>query len=179
MKGDLQALFATLNIHDVRLVTASHPALHPGKTARVFINQQEAGWLGVLHPRLLDALDLNTEVMVFELSLNLLSNATPTAYQPISKYPQIRRDLSMLVNQEVSTEEIEQIVRQVVVNDWLKTFEVFDVYTGDHIPENKKSLAIALTLQDDNRTLVDAEINAIISAIIKKLDEEYAIILRD
>ena len=178
MKGDLQSLFSMLNNRDVHFVSASHPALHPGQTACILIDGVEAGWLGVLHPRLGDELDLSNEVMLFELSLDPLIHDRPALYQPISKYPQIRRDLSLLVDNDISATQIEQAVRDVVAEAWLKSFDVFDVYIGEGIPSGKKSLAIALTLQDNHRTLVDAEINTIIGAIIKKLDEEFGIILR-
>ena len=79
----------------------------------------------------------------------------------------------------MTAQQIEQVVRDVVTPGWLKSFDVFDVYTGDGIPNGKKSLAIGLTLQEDSRTLVDAEINNIITAIIKKLADQFAIILRD
>lgn len=178
MKGDLQALFAMLNVDDLHFVSATHPALHPGQTARILVGERDVGWVGVLHPRLIDALDLNNEVILFELALQPLINDQPPNYQQISKYPQIRRDLSLLVSQEVSAAQIEQAVCDVVTNNWLKAFDVFDVYTGETIPAGKKSLAIALTLQDDHRTLVDGEINTIISAILKKLEDEFAITLR-
>ena len=179
MKGDLQSLFARLNRSDVKFVAASHDALHPLQTARIVIGETEAGWLGVLHPRLVDAMQISGDVVLFELSLFPLIHREPTRYQPISKYPLIRRDLSLLVGDDVSVAQIEHAVREVVSVNWLKSFDVFDVYTGDKIPKGKKSLAIALTLQDDHRTLVDAEINEIIGAIINQLDDEFAIILRD
>ena len=179
MKGDLQSLFTRLNRRDVQFVSATHDALHPLQSARIMMGGIEAGWLGVLHPRLVDALQINGDVMLFELDLSSFVHDIPKHYQPISKYPQIRRDLSLLVNDTVSAGQIEQAVREVVDAGWLKAFDVFDVYTGDNIPLGKKSLAIALTLQDDHRTLVDAEINATIGAIINKLDDEFAIILRD
>ncbi len=180
LKGDLEAMFAALNIQDARFMASDqHPALHPGQAARVLIGGKEIGWLGVMHPRLADALDLNDDVILFELSLNELLHAMPVRYKPISKYPQIRRDLSLLVNNKVTAAQIEKAVREVIVNDWLKAFDVFDVYQGESIPAGKTSLAIALTLQDDKRTLVDAEINAIIDAIIRKLEDEFDILLRD
>ncbi len=178
MKGDLQALFAMLNITNVDFVAATHPGLHPGQTARILVGETPVGWLGVLHPRFVDALDLSHEVMLFELSLKPLIHDSPVRYQQISKYPQIRRDLSLLVSNEVSVMQIERAVREVVAATWLKAFDVFDVYTGESIPQGKKSIAISLTLQDDHRTLVDAEINATIGAIIKRLDDDLAIILR-
>ena len=179
MKGDLQALFAVLQMPDVRFVAAEHPALHPGQSARILIGEQEAGWIGVLHPRLLDALDLNVEVMLFECSLAALIHDKPVRYKQISKYPQIRRDLSLLVDETVSAGQIEHAVRDVVSTDLLKAFDVFDLYTRESIPAGKKSLAIALTLQNEKRTLVDAEINAVIGGVLKKLSIEFSITLRD
>ena len=179
MKGDLQALFAMLQIPDVRFVADQHPALHPGQSARILIGEKEAGWIGALHPRFIDELGLTSEVILFELSLTALFNDKPVRYQQISKYPQIRRDLSLLVNTAVTAGQIEQAVREVVAEDLLKAFDVFDVYTGESIPAGKKSLAIALTLQDEKRTLVDAEINAVINTILKKLEVEFTIVLRE
>jgi phenylalanyl-tRNA synthetase beta chain len=178
MKGDLQALFTMLHRDDLRFVSATHPALHPGQTARLLIGEQEIGWLGVLHPRLMDALDLHHDVMLFEIALSPLILEPPMKYHPISKYPQIRRDLSLFVPKEICAAQIQNVIRDVVTNNWLKGCDVFDVYTGEGIPEGKKSLAIALILQDDYRTLIDTEINTIISAILKKLDDEWGITLR-
>lgn len=179
MKGDLQALFAMLQLPEVRFVAALHPALHPGQSARILVGEQEIGWIGALHPSLQDELDLKSEVILFELSLAALISDKSVRYQPISKYPQIRRDLSLLVNKSITAGQIEAVVRSVVAPGLLKAFDVFDVYTGESIPVDKKSLAIALTLQDEKRTLVDAEVNAVIDAILKKLDVEFTIVLRD
>lgn len=180
LKGDLEALAASLHLgHSMVFIAAEHPALHPGKSAVIKIEGVPVGWCGALHPRMADALDLPNEVLLFEIRLSALLTKESPRYQQISKFPQIRRDLSLLVDNEVSAAQIENLVREVVSIDWLKAFDVFDVYTGESIPEGKKSLAIALTLQDDKRTLVDGEINAIISAIMIKLDEQFSIILRD
>ncbi|KTD19688.1 phenylalanine--tRNA ligase subunit beta [Legionella londiniensis] len=179
MKGDLQALFTAFQIQNVEFTAANHPALHPGKCARILIGGEPAGWLGVLHPRLLDALELTQEVVLFELDLQYLLEKPEIRYTPISKYPRIRRDLSFLVKEEIVARDIEGVVRRVIPQPLLKSFDVFDLYKGPNIPAGKKSMAIALTLQDERRTLVDAEINAIIDAIINKLKEEFAITLRD
>lgn len=178
MKGDLQTLFSSLNKQNIQFIPDVHPALHPGKAARIMCESQAIGWLGVLHPRLNDEFDLTQEVILFELSLLPMISENPISYQPISKYPQTRRDLSLIVDEDVNALQIEQVVRQVVDPSCLKAFNIFDVYVGDSIPKNKKSLAIALTLQNDNRTLVDTEINAIIEAILKKLDEAFSVVLR-
>ncbi|MGQ3889877.1 phenylalanine--tRNA ligase subunit beta [Legionella sp. CNM-1927-20] len=178
-KGDLEALFRLLHLKDVYFKPSEHPALHPGKTAEIIWQNQTIGWCGVLHPRIADALDLSDEVILFELKTQALTTSTTTHYCKISKYPQIRRDLSFLVNKNILAEEIKMAVMQIVNPQLLKSFDIFDVYTGKAIPADKKSLAIAITLQDNNRTLIDEEINEIISAIIKELTGKFAITLRD
>lgn len=179
LKGDLQSLFSLLKLNDVSFVVSPHPALHPGQSAQIVIGGQHAGWIGVLHPRLSDALDLHHDVVLFELNIASLINPTSVRYKTISKYPQIRRDLSFLVDEKVSAMQIEAVVTKCITENWLKAFDVFDVYMGKGIPEGKKSLAIAITLQDDGRTLVDAEINLLITAIIKSLENEFSILLRE
>lgn len=138
LKGDLQALFAFLHIDDVKFEAEKHPALHPGKSARITIENQDAGWCGVLHPRIADALDIHEEVILFELRLNALVKEATPRYRQISKFPQIRRDLSMLVNNEITAAQIESAVYEVAGAEYLRSFDVFDVYTGEHIPEGKK-----------------------------------------
>jgi phenylalanyl-tRNA synthetase beta chain len=181
MKGDLEALFMHLHCDasSVSFVPDTHVALHPGQTARICLRGETIGWLGVLHPRLLDMFGLTRDVVVFEFALKPLLAIKPIHYQRISKYPRIRRDLSLLMDTSVNICHVEQIVRAVVPVAQLKAFNVFDQYMGDSLPEGKKSIAIALTLQDEHRTLVDDEINRIISAILKELYDQLAIVLRD
>ena len=179
LKGDLQSIFSLLKLDTVEFVSTANEALHPGQTAQIRISGQHAGWIGVLHPKLTDALDIQHDVLLFELDLAALINPGSVLYKTISKYPQIRRDLSFLVDEKISAMQIESTVRSCIKEGWLKFFDVFDVYIGKGIPEGKKSLAIAITLQDDSRTLVDAEINLLISAIIKTLQNEFSIILRE
>lgn len=179
LKGDLQSLFSTLKLSDVQFISAEHEALHPGQSAQIQINGLCAGWIGALHPRLTDALDLQHDVLLFELNLDMLTAHDQPRYKTISKYPQIRRDLSFLVDKDTSVEQIERSIRNTVHQNWLKAFDVFDLYTGQGIPEGKKSLAISLILQDDERTLMDVEINLLINAIIKTLENEFSIILRE
>ncbi|CEG55823.1 phenylalanine--tRNA ligase subunit beta [Legionella fallonii] len=179
LKGDLQALFASLKIEQAEFIPATHDALHPGQSAQIIVHGQHAGWIGVLHPKLMDALDLQHDVILFEINLAVLINSSAPRYKTISKYPQIRRDLSFLVDKQINAMEIETAIRASIKENWLKSFDVFDVYMGKGIPDGKKSLAVAMTLQDDSRTLVDAEINSLISAIIKTLQNEFSIILRE
>lgn len=184
MKGDLERLFCLLKMEAVTFVVAEHSALHPGKSALIRYRDKDIGWFGVLHPEIAAEIEIDKEVILFELYLDPLLEDVVPIYHPVSKFPSIRRDLSLLVDKPIQAGAIEAIVRQVFHSapdkaNWLKGFDIFDVYTGDTISPDKKSLAISLLLQDDKRTLVDDEISEIIHVIITKLQQELAIIWRE
>lgn len=183
MKGDLERLFIWLKKDSVTFVAAQHSALHPGKSALMRYREKDIGWCGVLHPQIAAQIGIEQEVVLFEIYEYLLEDSIPM-YRSVSKYPSIRRDLSLLVDKPIQAGSIEAVVRQAFQEapdkaHWLKAFDIFDVYTGDTIPSDKKSLAISLLLQDDNRTLVDDEISDMIHVIITKLQQELAIIWRE
>ena len=179
MKGELQALFATLKLDDIDFIAGVHPALHPGKTAQVVRAGRPIGWLGVLHPRLSEVFDVSADVMMFEVNVSLLHTSQRLVYQSISKFPQIRRDLSLLVDEEVTAASLEAVVRDVVDPALLKGFYIFDVYTGgDLASEHKKSLALGVVLQSDHHTLNDTDINVIMNSIVAKLEHTLQAVLR-
>ena len=179
MKGDLDALFATAQLDKVSFIPGAHPALHPGKTAQIMYADQPIGWLGALHPRLLNALDLTQEVIVFEIQLSTLTTPRRTVYQTISKYPHIRRDLSLCLDEQVRAEDLERVVREAVDPSYLKDFYVFDVYTDAALAsDHKKSMAIGLVLQSDVRTLQDEEVQTMMTAVILALEKQLSAVLR-
>lgn len=178
-KGDLQALFSLLHLKEVEFLNGVHPTLHPGLTTRIVISGKEAGWCGVLHPKLAEILEIPHNVVLFEIFLDALMEVTPVKYRKISKFPQMRRDLSFLIHKKIAVSEIEAVIREKVDSAYLKAVHWFDVYTGSSIPKDKKSLAVALIFQNDERTMIDKEINAIMDDIIKELNEKFDIILRD
>lgn len=179
LKGEIETLLAQIDVHHVHYVPATHQGLHPGQSAHIVVGDHTIGWIGVLHPRLAEALDLNRDVILFELILNAIPLKARRQYKKISKFPSVRRDLSFLIDEDVNADAIERAVHSAVKQPWLKAFDVFDVYAGESIPAGKKSLAIALTLQDDDRTLVDDEVNRLIDAIVNKLNQDFSITLRD
>lgn len=178
MKGDLESLFLRLALQNVEFRKTQHAALHPGKSAEIFIAGKSAGLIGSLHPSLLDTLDLTDEVILFEVSLANLDNSARRIYKTVSKYPQTRRDLSLLVPKGVCAMDLEKTVVNAVPNEYLKSFDIFDVYVGANIPNDKKSIALSLLLQDDNATLVDEKINEIIDLVLHKLVSKHDVVLR-
>ncbi len=179
LKGDLQALVEQLNNYNIQFNPATHPALHPGKSAEIMIDDKPAGWLGVVHPRLADALDCKDDIVVFQLDVNAILANKSIKYKAISKFPKIKRDLSLLVDKSVYLQDIDGLIRKTVENQWLKSLDVFDVYTGETIAEGKKSVGITVTLQNQQRTFVDSEIHDAITAIITALHTQLAITLRE
>jgi phenylalanyl-tRNA synthetase beta chain len=178
-KGDLEALFAYCHVETYAFKPDKHPALHPGKSARIIVAGIAVGWLGALHPRLMDVFDLTTEVFVFELAFPALLNRQRSIYRAVSKYPQVRRDLALLVDESIGFSEIAHVIREAVPVELLKALDVFDEYFDAALFPGKKSIAVALTLQHDGRTLLDNEINLLFAAILKLLDDKLEIGLRD
>lgn len=179
VKGDLDAFFKMHHVKNVTFIAATHSALHPGKSAKICLNDQVIGWCGVLHPRICELLDITHEPILFEVQLNHLVPQVPVRYQGISKYPTVRRDLALLCAETITAAEVEAVIRACDGDRFLRSFDVFDVYMGDNIPEGKKSMAIALIWQDQTATLQDERINQLIDVIIQRLTTSLSITLRN
>lgn len=180
MKGDLEALFSG-SASQLNFVPESLPSLHPGKSARLYLNDAAVGWIGALHPALAETFDLDQEVILFEVELEKLETNKRIQYQPISKYPQVRRDLSLLVDVMTTAAQVEQVVRASIIHmsGILRAFYVFDQYIGEQVPSGKKSLAIALIFQDEHRTLTDTDITALMQSVVTALQLELGVQVRD
>ena len=179
LKADVEALLTQTGAPaSFRFVPAEHPALHPGQTARVERDGQTVGLIGMLHPALAAQLDLTGDVFVFELDLVPLTPGVLPRYAKISRYPGIRRDLAILVDQGVSYEAVEQCIRSVA-SDLLRDLILFDVYTGQNIETGRKSLALGLILQSSSQTLTDEIIDTTVGRILERLTAELDARLRD
>jgi phenylalanyl-tRNA synthetase beta chain len=171
VKGDVEALLALggRGAETVRFRAAAHPALHPGRSAEVLINGVRIGWLGELHPRHRDELGVTQPVLLYELDLEALCTARVPVFEPISRFPAIRRDLSVDLPQEVPAEAVLEKVRDLAGN-LLVNLELFDEYRGEGIDYGRKSLALTLTFQDSSRTLKETEVEAIMAKVISGLE---------
>ncbi len=154
-----------------------HPALHPGQSAEISLRGIPIGLVGALHPSVKKELDISNNVFVFELNLNNIPPVLPIKAEMISKFPEIRRDLALLVDQTIPSQVIQDTIRGVA-GDWLKTLFVFDVYQGKGVASEKKSVAVALLLQHPTRTLVDDEVTALIETVVTALKSQLGVELR-
>jgi phenylalanyl-tRNA synthetase beta chain len=157
--------------------------LHSGQSARILVESIPVGWIGALHPHWQDELGLTNEVFLFELCvtslLGKLNKKDVPQYHSLSKFPLIRRDLSLLVAEEVSAAEIKKAVEDCIHKAWLKSMDIFDVYKGDLGVKGKKSIAISLCLQAPDRTLVEAEIQDTMNNLMNILKLKLDITLRE
>jgi phenylalanyl-tRNA synthetase beta chain len=174
MKGDIEALL-TLSGHalNTRYRPLRHDALHPGQSAEIILDNQIIGLCGALNPQLQLQLELPLPVMLFEIDYASLSTRQEYKYEKISKYPVIRRDISILVNKDIPVERIMNVIHTASPR-LLINLELFDVYHGEGIDLLKKSLALSLTFQASSSTLTDEEVEGevknILTALVSKFD---------
>ena len=180
IKGDVEALLSGVagSRCAPRFERARHPALHPGQSAQITINNQVVGYLGALHPQHLHRLDIPQPAYVFELELSLIALKKTIKYEKLSKFPSVRRDLSILVSEEVVAADILDHVT-TMAGDYLHNLELFDLYRGEGIDLGKKSLSLGLTFQRYSSTLTDKEVDSLMALILKSLQEKYGVTLRD
>ncbi|PAV26491.1 phenylalanine--tRNA ligase subunit beta [Tamilnaduibacter salinus] len=176
VKGDLEALFDLLGV-SASFETGSHPALHPGQTAAIHRDGEFVGWLGALHPNVQKKLDLNGTVFVFELFLNSVLSGYVPHFKEFSKFPEVRRDLAIVLDDAVPYADVERIARERA-GDQLNAVRVFDVFTGESIGEGRKSLAVSLVWQHPERTLNYEEVQDCFNDVIEALKAELGATLR-
>ena len=174
VKADVEALFSPNKLSFEAMV---HPALHPGRSARVMLNGQPVGVLGELHPRWVEKYSLGQAPVVFELELAALSMTPRTEYTEVSRLPTVIRDLALVVDQAQAASAVRDALlaaAPLVVRDIL----LFDVYQGKGLSDNQKSLAFHIVMQDTQRTLEDAEIEDVIAQLLAVAQNNFGALLR-
>jgi len=179
IKGDIEALFRVIG-HDLRpeYRVVRHPTLHPGRSAEIMLNNQSIGILGAVHPAILKSLDIVQEVLVFELKLAAFSKKITPIYRQLSKFPSIRRDLSIVLDSQIPAVEVLNCVRSNA-SELLENLELFDLYIGEGIDIGKKSLTLGLTFQGTSSTLIDKEVDDLVTNILRALQSQFGATLRE
>ena len=176
LKGDLEAVAAQAGA-TLAFQPSAPPHAHPGRSADVLRDGVRIGWIGQLHPRLQQALGLDVDVLAFELDLvPLLARPLPRA-RALSRFPSVRRDLAFVVPEAVSWAALEAGVR-AAAGASLREVRLFDRYVGKGVETGFKSLAMALILQDDSRTLTDRDVDAVVASVVAALEQEHGAAIR-
>ncbi len=174
VKADVESLFGN---GALRWEKSAHPALHPGRSAQVFCNGQPIGVVGELHPRWTQKYELGASPVVFELELDALLKQTLATCQPLSNFPAVTRDLALTVDQDLPWQRLLEVLKKASLV--LATrIHLFDVYAGKGIAEGRKSLAFRIVMQDTQRTLEDAEVDAVITSMVAAAEREFGAELR-
>jgi phenylalanyl-tRNA synthetase beta chain len=173
-KADLEALLSPL---EARCEGAEHPALHPGRSAKVLVGGTRVGWIGELHPRWLQKYELSRNVVVFELEAEPVQALPLPAFSPPSKYPPVVRDMALVVDAGVPAQALVDAMeaeKPAIVT----SIRPFDLYQGSGVPSGRKSLAFRVVMQDTERTLTDAEADAARDALVSLLARKFSASLR-
>ncbi|HEY1058884.1 MAG TPA: phenylalanine--tRNA ligase subunit beta [Limnobacter sp.] len=185
VKGDVEQLLAGKKVEFKAFdAKAQHPALHPGRSAQVLVNNRVVGFVGELHPKLAQVQDLPLAPVVFELLLDGLNTRKLPAYQDISKQPAVVRDLAFVVDQQVRAADLKKALTDAKEGNpaWVKSVILFDEFVpkddGKGLKANEKSLAFRLTLQASDRSLTDADIEPLLNNMIELAAQRCAARLR-
>ena len=171
LKGDLESVAALSGAQlEFRPSLASHG--HPGRSADVYRDNHKVGWIGQLHPRLQRALDLDAEVIAFEVDLAPLSARALPRAGDLSRYPSVRRDIAFVVADTVPWAQIAATAR-TAAGPLLRDVQLFDRYVGQGVESGQKSLAMGLILQDNSRTLTDADVAQVVAQVVAAIGDAH------
>ena len=179
LKADVEAVLeASGAATDFAFTSATLGCLHPGRSARISRENKACGWIGELHPELARELELQPAPFLFEIELDITSAAPLPAARDVPRFPAVRRDLAVVVNETVSFSQLRESVT-VAASSLLCDFKVFDVYRGPGIDSGRKSVALGLILQDKSKTLTDVDVDTVISTVRDRLQRELGATIRD
>ncbi|WP_371369601.1 Phenylalanine--tRNA ligase beta subunit [Sporomusa rhizae] len=179
-KGTVETILEALGIDEYAVVAEVSPYLHPGKTAAFKVDDELLGFVGEIHPQVLDSYEITKKVYLFELNVGALVKhaAIKINYQSLPKFPAIARDLAIVLPENVSASDVTNAIR-ANAGPLLTAVQLFDVYTGQQVTKGLRSLAFSLTFQASDRTLTDAEIEEYFKSIIVYLERTFMAKIRE
>jgi phenylalanyl-tRNA synthetase beta chain len=179
LKADVEVLLAMSGAAgEFTFIGAEHPALQPGQSAEIRRGETAVGYIGKLHPTVARRFDLKANVFVFELDVEKTFAAEIPVASAVSKFPAIRRDIAVVVDDLVIGADLVESVRSAAP-DLIRRVIIFDIYRGSGIEAGRKSVALGLILQETSRTLTDVDADTAIDAAIQKIKQEFDADLRD
>jgi len=181
LKGDLEALVGE-RAAGLTYRRVEHPALHPGRSARILDGEEPVGWIGVMHPALQQALELPQAPVLLELDLIWLRRRTLARPQETSRFPAVVRDLAWVVPADLEAaavaDEIRQALAEQPAGELVQNVRLFDEYRGKGLENKEKSLAFRFWMQDTRRTLNDQEVSHLLDAVVARLADRLGARLR-
>lgn len=174
LKGYVEFLFESLQFNSYQLKRSENSLFHPGASVDVYVGKELVGYFGEIHPEFLDKFGIKKEKVFFaEFNLTLLKKYIKNKfkYENISKYPVVYRDLAIVLERDILVGDMIKNIKKS--EPLIEKIDIFDIYQGEKIDANKKSVAISIALRDKNKTLSDKEIDASIQNILKLIADKY------
>lgn len=179
LKGDIERVLSLTSVrNDLQFVAKQFPALHPGQSAAIMLNGKEIGFIGSVHPSIVQKLGIKGKPVVFEILGDAIANRPVPSTKEISKFPANNRDIAVVVDESIPAGEVLEVCRNAG-GAKLVAVSLFDVYRGANLDAGKKSLAISLTIQDTEKTLEEEEISVVTQAVLAELAQRFQAYLRD
>jgi len=180
LKETVEILFERLGIEDVEyLPEKDNLTFHPNRTAKIIKDNEQIGILGEVHIDVMENYGVDMRVYLADLDFDIIVKKTnlKKTYKPLPKYPAMERDIAVVVDEDILIGDLEKAILKEG-QGLIEKLELFDVYTGEQVPEGKKSVAFSITFRSPDRTLVDDEVNEIQDNIIKELEDKFGAKLR-
>lgn len=177
IKGDALSVVDNTLKNNIKITRCDFPFLHPGQSALWSLDEETIGVVGKIHPALAELCDLPSNIYMFEWQLAPLLSRDIPKFSPISRFPSVQRDLALIVDAGLPVEELVNSAKKVA-GELLTHFELFDMYQGEHIEKDKKSLAFRFTFQANNASLKTEDIDQLQAQILQHLEHNYAAKLR-
>ena len=187
LKGVIQSYLKMLGFFDIQLKPSEKPFLNPYESAEIFVEDQNVGYLGKIHPKKADALEIPKDVYISELKLryvprelsdkaeekvgylfNLFKSKPSPVFKELPKFPAVKRDIAFEVDESVQVDKLLKAVKES--SKYIDKVELFDIY---YIDENRKSVAVSVDFRAEDRSLSDEEVNSIVEDLIKSLKEKF------
>lgn len=176
LKGDLESLLDNTK-SDYEFAKSKHEYLHPGRQADVVLDSDIIGWIGQVHPEICRRTGIKKDVYAFELTQKYIQKSQLPVFNDVSKFPSVRRDIAMVVDNSISYQQIMQIITKEL-GGYLVNILVFDEYQGNSIGTNERSLAVGLVLQQNNSTFEDKEVDKLMAKVLNSIQVNLGVEIR-
>jgi len=182
IKGVCEAILREMRVDDLRFrAETDNPSYHPGRAAAVYSGDTRLGVVGQIHPTVAKNYGISRDVFAIELDFTVMLNCHlgEMTYTQVARFPAVTRDIAVVCDKSITAAELTDCIRAAgEKSKILREVKLFDVYAGDQVPPDKKSMAFSLNLRADDRTLVDEDADEVVKAVLAALDEQLGAVIR-
>lgn len=179
LKGILEMIWERFDLPEPKYTRSSRPYLHPGQSAEVLWENKNIGYLGQVHPGVLERYGITKKVFIMELNLNAVAELIPgtVTFEPLPKFPAVQRDLSLVLPKQIRADQIIARIKDIG-GELVERVELFDVYQGEQVGPGMRSMAFSITYRSKEKTMNDQEVNELQAKLLQILNSEFGVAIR-